>query len=136
MTTPKLTPADRSRLQAELEARRRALRAEVKAQLTGTGETREDNVVGLSNVIGDTDDWGKADAMAALDIAEARHTLAELTEVDAALARISDGSYGECVDCGVDIAPARLFAYPAARRCIACQEKHEIRKAGPPLTAV
>jgi DnaK suppressor protein len=136
MTTSKLTPADRARLQAELENRRRALRTDVKAQLTGTGETREDNVVGLRNVIADTDDWGKADAMAALDIAEARHTLAELTEVDAALARVQDGSYGECIDCGAEISPARLFAYPAARRCIACQEKFEIKRAGPPLTAV
>ena len=136
MTTPKLTPADRSRLQTVLEARRAALRSEVKAQLSGTGETREDNVVGLRNVIEEPNDWGKADAMAALDIAEAKHNLAELMEVDAALARIQDGSYGECVDCGVEIAPARLFAYPAARRCIACQEKYEVRKAGPPLTAV
>jgi RNA polymerase-binding transcription factor DksA len=136
MTTPKLTPADRDRLKAALEARRKALRAEVKLTLTGTGETREDNVVGLRNVIADTDDWGKADAMAALDIAEARHTLAELAEVDAALARVHDGSYGECIDCGVEISPARLFAYPAARRCIACQEKYEVKKAGPPLTAV
>ena len=43
----------------------------------------------------------------------------------AALARIENGDYGECVDCGSEIAHARLKAYPTATRCLACQEKHE-----------
>ncbi|MCX7239370.1 MAG: TraR/DksA family transcriptional regulator [Burkholderiales bacterium] len=54
---------------------------------------------------------------------------AELAAIDAALARMADGSYGECVDCGVDIAPARLQATPEAPRCIACQEKVERQRA-------
>lgn len=52
----------------------------------------------------------------------------ELDRVDAALRRIEDGSYGLCVDCGVEIPPARLHAAPDALRCIACQEKLEKRQ--------
>lgn len=59
---------------------------------------------------------------------DARET-AELDQVDAALKRIEAGTYGQCIDCGVEIAPARLQATPEASRCIACQEKAE-HKAG------
>jgi DnaK suppressor protein len=50
---------------------------------------------------------------------------AELDEVDAAMRRIEDGTYGQCIDCGVQIPVARLQATPEASRCIACQEKAE-----------
>ena len=41
-----------------------------------------------------------------------------LDEVDAALARLHDGTYGACEVCGKPIGAARLEAMPAARRCI------------------
>lgn len=46
--------------------------------------------------------------------------LAEIVAIRAALARIAEGSYGECVRCGARIAPARLEALPTAVTCIAC----------------
>jgi RNA polymerase-binding transcription factor DksA len=129
-----LTTDERAYLKAQLEARRAALRVEVKAQLAGSGD---DRVVGLRNRIQESgDEWGVADGLAELDLAEVRHVLADLTEVDAALARMRDGSYGDCVDCGVAIAPARLLAYPTARRCVVCQGAFEKKANGPPLTAV
>ena len=48
---------------------------------------------------------------------EARATL---VEVDAALARLEDGSYWSCAHCGGPIAPERLAARPATRSCIDC----------------
>ncbi len=50
-------------------------------------------------------------------VTQVRHHLAE---VDAALARLDDGSYGLCEACGRPVAPARLEALPAARLCILC----------------
>lgn len=61
----------------------------------------------------------------ALELALDARESAELDQIEAALARIEDGSYGQCVDCGIEIASARLHAAPEAARCITCQEKVE-----------
>ena len=45
----------------------------------------------------------------------------EVEELDAASARLADGTYGVCEGCGGTIPVARLRAMPAARRCVACQ---------------
>ena len=60
-----------------------------------------------------------------LEFALDAHDTAEIAAVNAALQRLEDGSYGECVDCGAHIAEARLHAAPEAARCIHCQEKQE-----------
>ena len=49
----------------------------------------------------------------------------EIASVKRALARIADGTYGECVRCGGDIAPGRLEARPEAALCIDCARKAE-----------
>ena len=41
-----------------------------------------------------------------------------LAEIEAALGRIEEGTYGLCVTCGRPIAPERLEAVPYAARCI------------------
>ena len=41
-----------------------------------------------------------------------------LVEIDAALKRIDEGTYGICTVCGKEIAPERLEAYPWASLCI------------------
>ncbi|MGE0666812.1 MAG: TraR/DksA family transcriptional regulator [Sphingomonadales bacterium] len=45
---------------------------------------------------------------------------AEIAQIRAALERIESGTYGVCVSCGDDIAPARLEALPFAQQCIDC----------------
>ena len=45
--------------------------------------------------------------------------------VDGALARIREGSFGECISCGKEINAKRLEAVPWTRHCIECQEKLE-----------
>ncbi len=44
----------------------------------------------------------------------------ELLEIDAALGRISDGTYGTCEACGGAIGRDRLRALPEVRRCVSC----------------
>ncbi|MAN81495.1 MAG: dimethylmenaquinone methyltransferase [Rhodospirillaceae bacterium] len=46
--------------------------------------------------------------------------LTEIAQIQSALARIADGSYGDCVTCGATISPARLEAVPHAAQCIKC----------------
>jgi len=60
-----------------------------------------------------------------LEFALGERETAELGAIDAALARIEAGTYGECTDCGVHVPAARLHATPEAPRCIPCQEKVE-----------
>jgi len=44
----------------------------------------------------------------------------ELERIKAALARIDDGSYGECLTCGEDIPEKRLQFDPSIATCVAC----------------
>lgn len=46
-------------------------------------------------------------------------------QIRAALARIDDGTFGACVDCGAAISDARLSVRPEAARCVTCQVKAE-----------
>lgn len=48
-----------------------------------------------------------------------------LQMVEAALNRIREGTFGECISCGNEINPKRLEAVPWTRYCIECQEKLE-----------
>lgn len=58
-------------------------------------------------------EWQRLDAVL-------RATLAERAEVDAALRRIADGTYGLCARCGRPIPAGRLEARPMAVLCVEC----------------
>jgi DnaK suppressor protein len=60
-----------------------------------------------------TAERGEADRLAA-DLQES------LDDVDDALGRLDDGTYGLCERCGNPISEARLEAMPTARRCLDC----------------
>ena len=120
----RLSPARLAELETALRSRQAALRADVAAKLRTQDDPR---LVGLRNRMEDTDDWAAADAMVAQDITLVSRDLTELANVEQALARVGDGSYGECIDCAGPIPYARLVAYPTAQRCVACQEADERR---------
>lgn len=46
-----------------------------------------------------------------------------LADADAALARMDEGEYGTCVECGAEIPVARLEARPMSIRCVDCAAK-------------
>ncbi|MDQ1361561.1 MAG: DnaK suppressor protein [Acidimicrobiaceae bacterium] len=77
----------------------------------GTGETG----IGLASdeIVLDVAPEGTAD----VDTVEAL-----LDQVDRALARLDDGSYGRCETCGTIIADARLAEIPTAHTCAGCPE--------------
>lgn len=103
-----------------LQTQREQLLAELREKIAASGEG-----LGFANQSKITDDDAVADAAAAMDVAMVIRESRELQNIEAALARIDDGSYGICADCGDEIARARLKAYPMATRCVPCQEKHE-----------
>jgi DnaK suppressor protein len=46
-----------------------------------------------------------------------------LDEIDAALERVEDGTYGSCADCGEDIGAERLEFRPESILCVTCKAK-------------
>ena len=64
----------------------------------------------------------RMDAMQRQAMAQAtrRRREAERARLVAALARLDEGEYGYCTDCGDEIAPARLDANPAVTLCLSC----------------
>ena len=50
-----------------------------------------------------------------------------LIEINEAIQRVEDGSYGMCESCGKEIDHRRLDVVPNARLCLKCQEKAEKR---------
>jgi DnaK suppressor protein len=61
-----------------------------------------------------------------IEFALGERETAELGAIDAALARVTAGTYGVCTDCTSPIASARLHATPETPRCIHCQKKAEV----------
>ena len=51
-----------------------------------------------------------------------------LYEIDGALGRIQEGTYGICVECKKSVPATRLKAVPHASLCLKCQEKLEAKK--------
>ena len=47
----------------------------------------------------------------------------QLMQIDAAMRKLADGSYGRCERCGQDIGAARLAARPAATTCMSCASR-------------
>jgi RNA polymerase-binding protein DksA len=60
-----------------------------------------------------------------IDYTLEEHDERMLGDIDAALKRIEDGTYGVCVTCGAQISPERLEAMPWATLCIDCKRKEE-----------
>jgi DnaK suppressor protein len=46
--------------------------------------------------------------------------------IDEALVRLSEGTYGICAECGVEISEKRLEAVPFAKLCVECQSRQEL----------
>lgn len=101
--------------------RHKLLSAAVNADLHIDGDSHT-SITGSSDA-----DWTTADVDADNLIARAERDAKELTETDAALEKITEGSYGVCESCGEAIGYARLLAYPSARRCLSCQKSAEVR---------
>lgn len=123
-----LTPQQTQELQATVEQRRAALRAEVDRDMDKVRADQRENLAGASP---DPGDESVASLISDLDRAETSRDLSELRQLDAAHTRIEDGSYGTCIECGRDIGFARLQVNPAAERCITCQTHYEKTHASP-----
>ena len=110
-------PRDEARLRRMLEAERARLIAELSHY-----EVASRHNLGLGNHM--ADDGTEAFEQAA-SLALQRNQERLLAEVERALQKLEEGTYGLCERCGVEIDFARLKAIPYATYCIDCQSRVE-----------
>lgn len=115
---------DLAGIRAALSKRAHELREEIRAKLM---EIQGEHIGFDSPNATDGGDAARLDESEALHIAEAGRDAAELEEIDSALHRIESGTYGFCVDCGLNIGTQRLTVNPSASRCASCQKISEAK---------
>jgi DnaK suppressor protein len=115
--------------QVELEQ----LRDEARTHIAGLGADVDAVIASASSTTGDdehdpegsTIGFERAQALAQVERAEGR-----LAEIDAALTRIADGTYGRCTRCRAAIGTERLQARPAAALCVRCASTDRHQRPG------
>ena len=117
-----LTPSEITRFRERLRARDLELRQTIHSALVNAEDKTYAEVAGR---VLDVAEESVAAMFSDDKILMINKEVAEQTDVVAALARITDGTYGVCVDCAEDIGVKRLDAYPTAKRCIRCQTHYE-----------
>lgn len=73
----------------------------------------------------DAEEQSVNDFVRDVELALIEMTSETLGQIDQAMHRLDDGTYGVCANCGAEIAEARLKAVPFATLCRACQEAQE-----------
>jgi RNA polymerase-binding protein DksA len=128
-----LTQQQQQELLPAIERRRAALISELRADAERVRADRFEDIAGQAP---DPGDESVATLITDLGHADMGRDLSELRALEAALARLRDGSYGICAECGGDIGFERLRANPAAVRCVDCQRVHEKTFAGPSTSSL
>ncbi|MFI7060766.1 TraR/DksA C4-type zinc finger protein [Kribbella sp. NPDC050124] len=118
------TAAELAELRGELEADVVHLRQEIR--------DAEQEIVGLLRDGGDGAGNDQADVGSTTlerdhEMSLANNARDMLDQIERALARIEDGTYGICESCGNAIGKGRLQAFPRATLCVSCKEREERR---------
>jgi DnaK suppressor protein len=107
-------------LKTMLEDRRRQLMSDVQGRIRDVrGEGSKDREVldqGESSEVDIQDD---------IEFALIQMKSETLNKINEALRRLDEGTYGNCFECGDEVAEARLRALPFAVRCKDCEEARE-----------
>ena len=112
-----------SELKQMLSERRREIQAEVQGKMRGVRE--EGAWGGKLNEVLDAVESAEADIQEDLEFALVQMKSETLNKINDALVRLEQGNYGNCFDCGEEIAEKRLRALPFAVRCKDCEEARE-----------
>jgi len=121
------TEQDRSRyleLKRMLQDRRRELQAEVQGKIRDV--RAEGTWGGKQNEVLDAVESSEVDIQDEIEFALIQMKSETLNKVYDALGRLEQGDYGNCFECGEEIAEKRLRALPFAVRCKDCEEAREV----------
>ena len=111
----------------ELRSRRVAAEARLRAL-----DRSFDDVVASIQDVGNDDEHDPDGSTIAFERAQLmalrKAAVTDLKELDAALIRIEQGTFGRCVKCGDRIPSERLEALPATRTCVGCARRADPRQ--------
>ena len=111
-------------LKQMLDERRRQIHAEVQGKMRNVRE--EGTWGGKQNEVLDAVESSEADIQDEIEFALIQMKSETLNKINDALARLEQEDYGNCFDCGEEIAEKRLRALPFAVRCKDCEEAREV----------
>lgn len=119
-----MSPSRYRELSQMLQERRRQIQSELR------GRMRDVRAEGASwggklNEVLDAVESSEADIQEDIEFALIQMKSETLAKIDDALARLEQGNYGNCFECGEEIAEKRLRALPFAVRCKDCEEAKE-----------
>jgi DnaK suppressor protein len=126
--TTSLNDEELSRFREQLGSRERQLLDELRS---GRERAESETFERVASEVPDRGDASVADAAMDGLSAERQRGYEELGEVQDALTRIEEGSYGTCLTCGEPIEPQRLRALPTAKYDLRHQEEIERHNGGP-----
>ena len=134
--TPKnnnrLDAADRTRIREILLKLREAIMKNVSRLEDDTLKTsRKDAAGDLSSVPYHMADLASDNYDQEFALGLIENEGAELREIDAALQRLHDGTFGICDVCAKPISKKRLTAIPYAKLCVECKNQEEQEQAAP-----
>ena len=123
VTGPEPKKARYTELKSMLEGRRREIHAEVQGRMR---DVRSEGAWGgkLNEVL-DAVESSEADIQEEIEFALIQMKSETLNKINDALSRLEQGNYGNCFECGDEIAEKRLRALPFAVRCKDCEEARE-----------
>jgi len=111
-------------LKQMLVERRREIQAEVQDKMRDVRS--EGTWGGKQNEVLDAVESAEADIQEDIEFALVQMKSETLNKINDALGRLEQGNYGNCFDCGEEIAEKRLRALPFAVRCKDCEEAKEV----------
>jgi len=113
-----------SELKRMLEDRRREIQAQVQGKMR---DVRSEGAWGGKlNEVFDAVESSEADIQDDIEFALIQMKSETLNKINDALTRLEQGDYGNCFECGEEIAEKRLRALPFAVRCKDCEEAREM----------
>ncbi len=122
-TKPEMDQSRYEDLKRMLDERKREILAEVHEKIR---DVRSENSFGKMNEVLDSGESSEADIQEDIEFALIQMKAETLSKINEALARLEEGAYGYCFECGQEIAQQRLRALPFAVRCKDCEEAREM----------
>jgi RNA polymerase-binding protein DksA len=118
------TKPELAAIRADLEEQARELRGEITEAESAWAALQRDSGEGSGD---DQADAGTKTFEREHEMSLAANSRDLLAQVERALQRLDNGTYGICENCGNPIGKARLQAFPRATLCVSCKQREERR---------